>query len=179
MQADSTDPHPQTLTTSIVLASLDEANQITAAIKTAGENLSNLLLEAHDREVWRAKGYRSWSAYIEAEFDFNRSHSYRLLNQAKVNQKLEASGSPLRVTEREARDLSPTGDNFEIEREVETRRETPIARIRNGGDSFPTDSFDDGEPIYQCRHCQRTGTLEQMSRCMPVVRQAQSEYESA
>ena len=109
--------------TAIVLLTPGAARTLTDNIKTVGEELGEMLLEAHDGEAWRALGYKSWKAYIEAEFDFNRQRSYQLLKQARVNAQLVVAGAETRVTEREARDLSTTVDTSAIRHELQQRSE--------------------------------------------------------
>lgn len=115
--------------TAVVLLSKNKARALTDRIREVGEGFAALLLEAYEGEAWRVLGYQSWAAYIDGEFEFNRQYSYRLLVQGRVNQLLAEAGSTLRVTEREARDLSPSqiqvGDTREIEHEVTARREQP------------------------------------------------------
>lgn len=101
----------------VVLMDRDEAEKITAKIKSYAGVLYQLLGEAHDRQAWRALGYASWRAYVAAEFDMGKSHAYRLVSQARIVAELEdaagiAEVSPMGdsqplVTEREARDLAP------------------------------------------------------------------------
>lgn len=162
-----------TTSTAIVLLAEKDARALTERIRASTNELGQLLLEAKEGEAYKALGYSTWGAYIEAEFDFKRSRSYQLLTQAKVNRTLETSGSPVRVTESEARSVSTNVDAPTIEQEVISHREAPISRIRNGGDSFPTDSFDDGEAMYECRHCHR---VEPLTRYV-MQRPAQSEFE--
>lgn len=93
-----------------------EAEHLTDRIRSAAEELWQLLLEAHDCRAWAALGYPSWSAYISTEFDFSRSYAYRLLDQGRVIQGLREAVSPngdtpapadIVVSEAEARDLKP------------------------------------------------------------------------
>lgn len=120
--------------TDLITMSAGAARTLTENIKEVGGELSAMLLEAHDGHAWAALGYRSWKAYVEAEFEFNRQHSYRLLNQARVNRTLEAAGSETRVNEREARDLSPTGDTSVIEQQVAERRQAPAVSLHDTHD---------------------------------------------
>lgn len=70
----------------VVVLSETAARALTERIKRAGDEFGAMLVEAHDGEAWRALGYPSWRAYVEAEFEFTRQHSYRLLTQARVSQ---------------------------------------------------------------------------------------------
>lgn len=84
----------------------DEAKQLTQDIQSTTTALYVLLKRAHDNKAWLALGYKSWTEYIEKEFDFSRARSYQLINQANVIEEINgASGVPLYLTEREARDI--------------------------------------------------------------------------
>lgn len=98
--------------TDVVLFGVDEARSITQRIKQSTDDLGALLLEAQEREAWKALGYGSWSAYVAGEFDFKRSRSYQLLSQAKINRALPAGE---RVSEPEARRLSTSVDTSDSE----------------------------------------------------------------
>ncbi len=96
-----------------VLLTKDEAEQLTAKIKSYAGVICQLVKEAHDKQAWRAMGYGTWAAYCKAEFDYSRSYSYRLIGH--VNKLLELSAaagideevSPMgdTLTERATRDL--------------------------------------------------------------------------
>lgn len=95
-----------------------EARSLTDDIKGKAESLWSLLLTAHDRKAWKALGYENWDTYIRSEFAMGHSHSYRLLDQARVIKSITAAVemSPmgdktepviLHVSERAARDIAP------------------------------------------------------------------------
>ncbi len=87
-----------------VIMSKDEAVKLTQDIKSTTTALYVLLKRAHDDKAWVAMGYKSWTEYIENEFNFSRTRSYQLINQATVIEELdEASGVPMYISEREAR----------------------------------------------------------------------------
>lgn len=84
----------------------DEANQLTEDIKATSTALYVLLKRAHDTKAWIPLGYKSWTDYIETEFEFSRARSYQLINQANIIEEInKASGVPLYITEKEARDI--------------------------------------------------------------------------
>lgn len=84
----------------------EEAEKLTEDIKATTTALYLLLKKAHDSKAWVSLGYKSWTEYIEKEFEFSRARSYQLINQANVIEEIhEASGVPLYITEREARDI--------------------------------------------------------------------------
>lgn len=111
------------MTTAVVLLTAGAARTLTDNIKTLGLEIGEMLTEAHDAEAWKALGYKSWKAYVEAEFEFTRQRSYQLIRQTKVNQQLAAAGSDLRVSDLEAREVKTGVDTREITHEVEQRRE--------------------------------------------------------
>lgn len=86
--------------------SKEDAQTLTKDIQSTTTVLYVLLKKAHDTKAWISLGYKSWTEYIEKEFDFSRARSYQLINQANVIEEInEASGVPLYITEREARDI--------------------------------------------------------------------------
>lgn len=89
-----------------VLMSEDEARSITAEIKAWAGTLWKKLKQAHDGQAWRALGYDSWRAYIDAEFDMGKSQAYRLLTHANAVYEL-AGAAGLTPDE-----LSPAGDTI-------------------------------------------------------------------
>lgn len=92
----------------VVLLDEREARDLTDRIKAATESLWALLLEAHERQAWRALGYETWESYVRAEFDMSRQRAYQLLDQGAVTRAISAAVSTtVDITEREARDLKP------------------------------------------------------------------------
>lgn len=88
------------------LMSKEDALKLTQDIQSTTSALYVLIKRAHDEKAWLSLGYNSWSSYIEEEFNFSRTRSYQLINQANVIERIEeASGMPLYITEREARDI--------------------------------------------------------------------------
>lgn len=87
-----------------------EAEMVTAKIKSYVGVAWVLLYEAHARKAHRAMGYSSWAEYVEAEFDMGKSHSYRLISQAKIVLEISEAVSPMGdtidISERTARDLT-------------------------------------------------------------------------
>lgn len=47
----------------------DEARSLTDRIRTSLQDVQALVIEAHQREAWRALGYNSWQDYVSGEFD--------------------------------------------------------------------------------------------------------------
>jgi hypothetical protein len=67
------------------------ARDLTDRIKTAANDLEEMLWSAHKGKAWKSLGYASWQAYCATEFQFSKQHSYRLLNSAKVKNTLRES----------------------------------------------------------------------------------------
>lgn len=107
---------------SVVLLDAKGAKALTKRIRQSTEALGELLLEAQEREAWRALGYRTWGAYVDGEFDFKRTRSYQVMKQAKVNRALAEAGSDVRATEEEARGVSTTVDNSRLGEQVLRQR---------------------------------------------------------
>ena len=68
-----------------------QARDLTSRIKAAAQNVSVLLLEAHQKRVWLPLGYRSWEQYIRTEFGMSRSRSYELLDHGRVLEAIRAA----------------------------------------------------------------------------------------
>ena len=65
------------------------ARALTDRIKSAAGELWRLLEEAHRQEAWRLLGYESWTAYVDAEFDFSKRRAYQLVNYGRFAKALE------------------------------------------------------------------------------------------
>lgn len=96
-----------------------EARQLTDQIKETAEQLWRLLLRAYEGKAWKALGYITWAAYVNAEFDMSRTHSYAILNQGRMILAIENAVLPMGNTEmsyvqdisvREAQDIRPVID---------------------------------------------------------------------
>lgn len=88
-----------------------DAIVLTEQIRRTQNDWCRLVYEAHEREAWRAMGYPTWGAYVEAELPINRSRSYQLLKRARV---ALAAGLDLSTTvdippERQIRAVSEEG----------------------------------------------------------------------
>lgn len=127
------------------------ARVLTDRIAAAADYLWQLLAQAHDGGAWRALGYDTWGAYVDAEFDISRGQAYRLLDQARVAGALEAAvGEPVAVSARQAAVLRheperaakrtakrvAKGEPVEVAvaREVERVRSARTSKQGEGGD---------------------------------------------
>lgn len=89
-----------------IIMSRDEAEGLTKSIQSTASALYILLKKAHDEKAYISLGYKTWSEYIDGEFDFSRTRSYQLINQANVIEEInQAGGVELFITEREARSI--------------------------------------------------------------------------
>ncbi len=98
-----------------------EARAITAKINEKGVELAHLLLEAHDREAWKALGFDSWRSYATESFTLSQSRAYQLLTHARVVEAIsEASFSTkVEIGERETRAIA--GDVEKATSEIRAR----------------------------------------------------------
>lgn len=92
-----------------------EARQYVDWIKSALEDARGYLLELYERKGWRALGYDSWRACVQAEFGQSRSQLYRELDAARTERVLLAdlAISPMGETpipERQLRPLASIAD---------------------------------------------------------------------
>lgn len=85
-----------------------QARALTDSIKSTAEALYVMLCRAHEGKAYQVLGYETWRDYVESEFDFSVSHSYRLLNLGVVSQAIEEAvpeGTHVAITEAQARDI--------------------------------------------------------------------------
>ncbi len=81
---------------------------------------------AYEGKAWKPLGYTTWEAYVKAEFDMSRRHSYRLLDQGRVIREIEqaAGENVTRVSQISARDVAAVKDDLpEITEEIRARVE--------------------------------------------------------
>ena len=153
----------------------DYADRLTKQIKSAADDLWSLLLQAWEVKAHVSLGYKSWGAYIESEFDFNRQRSYQLINQGRVIRAIRESVStsvdnspPIKITEAAARDIYPVRQQVAEEVRDSVASGVPVVEAvrlavetHRSGPSFTRTQFNDEfieEPSscaheYVCRHC--------------------------
>lgn len=105
-----------------------QAKEITEAIKSASTALYILIAQAHRQKAWKALGYNDWSSYVKGEFDISASHSYRLLDQAKVVELIEEAlpeDTPVKLTEAQARDIKRELPRITEQLKEETQEMSP------------------------------------------------------
>jgi hypothetical protein len=88
-----------------------EARRLTDEIRDTGEQLGDLLSEAHDRRAWESLGYVNFAEYALAEFGMGKANAYKILAQETVSRELEeatgVSRARLPVSARQATELAP------------------------------------------------------------------------
>lgn len=87
-----------------------DARALTESIKGSAQRLYQLVLEAHEGQAHKALGYATWELYCRTEFNFERAHAYRLIDQGRVIRAIEqaAGVSPYGdISEAAARDIKP------------------------------------------------------------------------
>lgn len=107
---------------------VDEAEYLTEMIRATADMMWVLLSRAHAGKAWKALGYDSFGAYVNAEFNISRSRAYQLLQQARVIEALEAAapeGTNVQITEAAARDLKNLVDDLVPEIAARTEGMTP------------------------------------------------------
>lgn len=77
--AQTQQPHPIP-----AACTVEEARALTDQIRGTVERTWLLLVAAHERQAWKALGYTSFQAYLEAEFGIKRSRAYQLLAHSTV-----------------------------------------------------------------------------------------------
>ncbi|MBN7777749.1 hypothetical protein JYP49_14200 [Nitratireductor aquimarinus] len=86
-----------------------EAKEISQRIRDRVEDIRKLVARAHDGKAWKALGYKTWEAYVKAEFGMSRVHAHRLMKQGEVLEAIEeAVGDSLpmgNISERVTREL--------------------------------------------------------------------------
>lgn len=87
---------------------LNEAQEITQAIKSSVTATYILISEAHAKKAYKALGYSNWADYVKEEFDITASRSYQLLDLSKTIKEIESAspeGTVIKLTEAQARDI--------------------------------------------------------------------------
>lgn len=85
-----------------------EAQEITAAIRSAATAIYILLARAHEGKAYKALGYNTWADYVREEFEISPQRSYQLLDLSKTIKLIEEAtpeGTKVKLTEAQSRDL--------------------------------------------------------------------------
>lgn len=70
----------------------DEACSFIASIKSRIGDIREMLIELHDREGWKARGYDTWEECVAKEFpDWCKRHADRLRLAGRVQKAIEAA----------------------------------------------------------------------------------------
>jgi hypothetical protein len=67
-----------------------EARAVVTRIKTRIDIARGELLELHDREGWKALGYRNWETCARQEFGGSAAQMYRLLSAAQIERAIDS-----------------------------------------------------------------------------------------
>lgn len=108
------------------------AKKITKQIKDSFGTTLDLLVQAHDREAWRALGYSSWGAYTAAEFDFSPRRGYQLLFHAQTVKELDGVNNCSQIPQRESQTRPMTG------LPAPKKRKAWRAAVKSAGGKQPT-----------------------------------------
>lgn len=138
-----------------------DAIALTEQIRRTADDWCRLVYEAHEREAWRAMGYKGWLEYVYAELPMSRSRAYQLLTRAKIALAIGAGKSSTMVElppERQTRAISGAGlaritkaatVNVEAGRNqlaVEIARDPGVTRAKAVGPGhYPGNASDDAE----------------------------------
>ena len=110
----------------------DEAAAWKDKVQNHVSGLRLLVWEGHQREAWKALGYASWNACVEAlaaEFEVSDRHLKRLHSANQIGQ-VVTPGSPLKIPERWARELNRLG--VENEAQIKTAYQQAIDTAPDG-----------------------------------------------
>lgn len=103
---------------------LEEAQQITNAIRSSVTATYIFISQAHERKAHKALGYDTWADYVHKEFEISSSRSYQLLDLSKTIKEIEAvtpEGTDVKLTEAQARDIKRELPRITEKIEEETR----------------------------------------------------------
>lgn len=154
----------------VLVLSKEEARTLTDEIKEHDEELCFKVLQAYEGGAHVALEYPSWESYVKEEFGYGRSHSYRLMDQARVVKAIDA--------------VSPRGDR---PNEKQARSLVPIARedpeeaaavwddvVREHGNDLTGEDFKQAAR-ERAEYRQRLKTLGPMTRA--VLEQADENFD--
>lgn len=110
------------------ILTLDEAREITDAIRSTATATWVLLARAHEGQAYKSLGYSSWADYVAEEFDMSTQRSYQLLDLSKAVRLIEENvpdGTPVKLTEAQARDIKRELPRITERIQEETRDMSP------------------------------------------------------
>ena len=98
-------------TTTAPLLTKDEAQSLTDRIRKNAERLWSLVHQAYEGRAWEVLGYKSFGAYVGAEFDLSKSSGNSLVNQGRVIRAIATAAgvdeNVVPVSARQARRITP------------------------------------------------------------------------
>lgn len=115
---------------------IEQAQILTNAIKSATSLLHVLIAKAHEGKAYLAMGYNSFEEYVKTEFDISRSRAYQLLNLSNTIKAIEnvvPDGAEFKVTEAQARDIKAILPKVieDIEKEIDSNEEVDTNEVVN------------------------------------------------
>ena len=81
------------------------ARELTDRIKTAVNDVSEMLWRAHQGKAWKALGYDTWKSYTAAEFRMSEQRSFQLLDFVEIKRSLSTQPGLSPANEKQARVL--------------------------------------------------------------------------
>jgi hypothetical protein len=75
-------------------SSTREARDLTDRIKTAVNDLAELLWSAHEGKAWKSLGYSSWQTYCNVEFRLSKQRAFQLMHFVEIRQTITAKSQP-------------------------------------------------------------------------------------
>lgn len=84
-----------------------EAQTLVNQIRSGFNAIGDKLLQLYERDGWKALGYANWRDCARAEFPFEQSRAYQLLDAARVERNISTNGGnlPAPTSERQIRPL--------------------------------------------------------------------------
>lgn len=86
---------PGTKATNSLEMTLEQAKEITLAIKGNFDSLGNMLMEARDRKAYKVLGYTNFETYCNNQFGKSVSRAYQLIEDHKISQQLSVRASEI------------------------------------------------------------------------------------
>jgi hypothetical protein len=83
------------------------ARDLTDRIKSAVDDVAEMLHRAHQERAWAALEYSSWKSYCEAEFQMSKQRSFQLLDFVEIKRTIQESTTVDRVIPQSERQVRP------------------------------------------------------------------------
>lgn len=112
-----------------LLMGADEARDIVGKIREAMDNSRAWLAELHEREGWKALGYKSWRECVMAEFGQSQAYLYRQLAAAQAEKLISPDGEVGQIPEAHLRPLSKVPETQRAEVWQEAVDTAPAGKV--------------------------------------------------